>query len=137
MSWTSRPEEGIKYYSGKATYRKTFNLDREQISGGRVYLDLGKVQHVAEVRLNGKNLGTLWTAPWHVDITNVMRASGNTLEIDVINLWVNRVVGDLNLPKEKRIAVTHDLFRFDMVRPITPLIDSGLMGPVTIQREIR
>ncbi len=137
VSWTSRPEEGIKYYSGKATYRKTFNLDREQISGGRVYLDLGKVQHVAEVRLNGKNLGTLWTAPWHVDITNVMRASGNTLEIDVINLWVNRVVGDLNLPKEKRIAVTHDLFRFDMVRPITPLIDSGLMGPVTIQREIR
>ena len=136
MSWTSRPEEGIKYYSGKATYRKTFNLDHKLVAGERVFLDLGKVQHVAEVRLNGEKLGTLWTAPWHVDITGALRASGNTLDVDVINLWVNRVVGDLNLPKEKRIAVTHDVFRFGMVRPTTPLLKSGLLGPVTLQREV-
>jgi hypothetical protein len=131
-SWTKRPEKGIKFYSGKATYRKTFNVDRDIAAKGRLFLDLGKAQDVAAVRLNGKNLGTLWTAPWRVDITDAVRPSGNLLEIDVVNLWVNRVVGDLNLPREKRILETHDVFRFGMVQPTTPLLDSGLLGPVTI-----
>jgi hypothetical protein len=131
-SWTKRPEEGIKFYSGKATYRKTFNVDRDITAKGRLFLDLGKAQHVAAVRLNGKNLGTLWTAPWRVDITDAVRPSGNLLEIDVVNLWVNRVVGDLNLPREKRILETHDVFRFGMVQPTTLLLDSGLLGPVAI-----
>ena len=87
------------------------------------------------MRLNGKKLGVLWTAPWRVEITDAVRPSGNVLEIDVVNLWVNRVVGDLNLPKEKRITETHDVFRFGMVRPTTPLFDSGLLGPVTLQQE--
>ena len=85
--------------------------------------------------MNGKKLGVLWTAPWRVEITDAVRPSGNVLEIDVVNLWVNRVVGDLNLPKEKRITETHDVFRFGMVRPTTPLLDSGLLGPVTLQQE--
>jgi hypothetical protein len=139
VSWTKRAEEGIKFYSGKATYRKQFDLERGvEIGGagsGRVFLDLGNVRHVAEVRLNGTKLGVLWTAPWRVDVTGIVRPSGNVLEIDVVNLWVNRVVGDLNLPKEKRIAETHDVFRFGMVRPTTPLLDSGLLGPVTLQLE--
>jgi hypothetical protein len=139
VSWTNRPEQGIKYYSGKATYRKTFDLDEGLKtgggSGGRLFLDLGRVGHVAEVRLNGKKLGTLWTAPWRVDITDAVRPSDNRLEIDVVNLWVNRVVGDLNLPKEKRITETHDVFRFGMVRPTTPLLESGLLGPVTLLSE--
>jgi hypothetical protein len=132
ISWTKRAEEGIKYYSGTATYRKTFDVDRGPAAKGRLILDLGKVQHVAAVRLNGRNLGTLWTAPWRVDITDALRPSGNLLEIDVVNLWVNRVVGDLNLPKEKRVVETHDVFRFGMVQPTTPLLDSGLLGPVSI-----
>jgi hypothetical protein len=136
VSWTKRPEEGIKYYSGKATYRKTFDVDRKA-NTAPLFLDLGKVQHVAEVRLNGKKLGVLWTAPWRVDVTKAIRPSGNVLEIDVVNLWVNRVVGDLNLPKEKRVTETHDVFRFGMVRPTTPLLDSGLLGPVTLQVEQR
>ena len=139
VSWTKRPEEGIKFYSGKATYRKTFDVTEKLKTEGRdaakLFLDLGKVKHVAEVRLNGKNLGVLWTAPWRVEITDAVRPSGNVLEIDVVNLWVNRVVGDLNLPKEKRLTETHDVFRFGMVRPTTPLLESGLLGPVTLQRE--
>lgn len=70
-----------------------------------------------------------------VEITAAVRPANNDLEIDVVNLWVNRVVGDLNLPKEKRITQTHDVFRFGMVRPTTPLLDSGLFGPVTLQAE--
>ena len=87
------------------------------------------------MRLNGKKLGVLWTAPWRVEITDAVRPSGNVLEIDVVNLWANRVIGDLNLPKEKRFTQTHDVFRFDMVRPTTPLLDSGLLGPVTLRQE--
>jgi len=141
VSWTKRPEEGINYYSGKAIYRKAFELDRNVKTAGRdsgrLFLELGSVQHVAEVRLNGKKLGVLWTAPWRVEITDAVRPAGNVLEVDVVNLWVNRVVGNLKLPKDKRVGETHDVFRFGMVRPTTPLLDSGLLGPVTLSQEDR
>lgn len=143
IDWTKRPEDGIKFYSGKATYRKTFDLNPGSLqttkpNNGkpeRLFLDLGNVKHVAEIRLNGKNLGILWTNPWRVDITDVAKPSRNKLEIDVVNLWANRVIGDLNLPKEKRFAKTHDAFRFDMLTKDTPLIESGLLGPVRVLRE--
>ena len=98
----------------------------------RLFLDLGNVMNVAEVRLNGRKLGILWCAPWRVEITRSVKPADNLLEIDVINLWANRVVGDLNLPKEKRFTRTHDKFRFDMLKSDTPLLDSGLLGPVRI-----
>ncbi|MES2112789.1 MAG: glycosyl hydrolase [Bacteroidota bacterium] len=132
-SWTNRPEEGIKYYSGTATYTKTFDLaKRHGKKAERLFLDLGSVRNVAEVRLNGKKLGILWCAPWRVEITGAVRPSGNKLEVDVINLWANRVIGDLNQPKEKRFTKTHDAFRFDMLRGNTPLLESGLLGPVKV-----
>ena len=141
-NWINHSEEGIKYYSGKATYRKSFNLNEvnegvktESGTGKRLFLDLGNVQDVAEVRLNGKKLGILWCAPWRVEITWPIKSTGNLLEIDVINLWANRVIGDLNLPKEKRFTKTHDGFRFDMIRGSTPLLNSGLLGPVKIMKE--
>jgi hypothetical protein len=138
-SWTNRTEEGIKYYSGKATYRMTFEAGKKGSAGKnirhkdeRIFLDLGNVRDVAEVRLNGKNLGILWCAPWRVEITQAVKSADNLLEIDVINLWANRVIGDLKLPKEQRYTKTHDKFRFDMLMPDTPLLDSGLLGPVRI-----
>jgi len=137
ISWTNRPEEGIKYYSGTATYTKSFDLNtdadhKEMHKPGRIFLDLGAVRNVAEVRLNGKKLGILWCAPWRVEITGAVKPTGNILQVDVINLWANRVVGDLNLPKEKRFTKTHDVFRFDMLRGSTPLLESGLLGPVKV-----
>ena len=137
VSWTTRNEDGIKYYSGRATYRKTFDLQPEaQRQGtGRLFLDLGNVRHVAQVRLNGKDLGVLWTAPWRVDINDVVKPSGNELEVDAINLWANRVIGDLALPKEKRLTKTHEVFRFNMTAKDSPLLESGLLGPVTLLRE--
>ena len=62
------------------------------------------------------------------------KPTGNLLEVDVINLWANRVIGDLNLPKEKRLTKTHDAFRFDMLRGSTPLLESGLLGPVKVYK---
>jgi hypothetical protein len=152
VSWTRRLEDGIKYYSGKAVYRTTFDLEKSVapehgkmpgheagssgLPGGeerrRVFLDMGDVRHVAEVRLNGRRLGVLWTAPWRVEITDVIKPEGNVLEVDVVNLWANRVIGDLGRPKEKRIAVTHEAFRFDMITKDTPLVESGLLGPVRL-----
>ena len=129
-SWTVNADNGIRYYSGKASYSKTF--DPGKIPNKRIFLDLGNLNHIAEVTLNGRYLGILWCSPWRVEITSDIRASGNLLEVDVVNLWANRVIGDLNLPKEKRFTATHDVFRFDELRKNTPLIESGLFGPVRI-----
>lgn len=142
VSWTDRPEDGIRYYSGKACYSKQFDLDTGAVGksksnprGGRLYLDLGELKDVAEVRLNGRKLGILWCSPWRVEITGAVKSTTNLLEIDVVNLWANRVIGDLNQPKDKRITQTHDGFRFDFLTGKTPLLRSGLLGPVRILEE--
>jgi len=136
ISWTQRPEEGIKNYSGTATYRKTFDLpEGANNKTQRPYLDLGNVREVAEVRLNGQELGVLWCYPWRVEITNAVKPAGNVLEVDVVNLWANRVNADLNLPKDKRVTKTYDGFRFNMCSKDVPPKESGLLGPVTLQRD--
>ncbi|MDO6431973.1 glycosyl hydrolase [Flavitalea sp. BT771] len=136
VSWTQRPEEGIKYYSGRATYRKTFDLGQDVApQNGKVrhiYLSLGDVKNVATVRLNGKKLGVLWCAPWQMDITDAVLSGGNILEVEVVNLWCNRVVHDLSLPVGQRLTKTHEVFRFDMLNVHTPILASGLLGPVKV-----
>jgi hypothetical protein len=105
VDWTERPEEGIKYYSGKATYTKVFELaeaDRRE----RIFLDLGEVRNVAEVHPNGKDLGVVWTKPFRVETTGVMQSGRNELEIDIVNLWPNRLIGDAGLPHEKWFTTT-------------------------------
>ena len=101
--WTKRPEDEIKYFSGKATYRKVFDLSgpsKNQNLKSRIYLDLGSIKNVADVRLNKKNLGVVWCAPWRVEITGSVKLSDNLLEIDVVNLWPNRMIGDEMLPED-------------------------------------
>jgi len=139
--WIKRPEEGIKLYSGTATYRKVFDLPagaepRTLNPDSRLYLDLGSVKYIARVKLNGKDLGAVWTAPWRVEITGAVKTGANELEIDVINLWPNRRIGDASLPEEKRY--THSNIAFSPIYPENPpersgLFPSGLLGPVVIQ----
>lgn len=129
-SWTTRSEPGIKYYSGKATYSKSFDLAAGQPqSGKRLWLDLGNLRELAAVRLNGKTLGILWTPPFRVDITDTVKSSGNELEVEVINFWPNRIIGDQFLPMEKRLTKTN----IRKLTKDTALMESGLLGPVTIQ----
>jgi hypothetical protein len=131
VSWTTRPEVGIRYYSGTATYRKSFDLPTSLcMPGRRLALDLGEVRNIAEVRLNGKPLGVLWSPPFRVEITGVARPSGNVLEIEVTNTWYNRLVGDSTLPPGGRFTRTNI-----RVNPQSPPEDSGLLGPVTIHLE--
>ncbi|MBM3333642.1 discoidin domain-containing protein, partial [Candidatus Sumerlaeota bacterium] len=126
--WTQRPEEAIRYYSGAATYRQTFDLT-EPPAGQRFYLDLGEVNNVARVWLNTKDLGVLWTAPRRVEITDAVKPRGNVLIVEVVNLWLNRLIGDASLPPEKRLTTSNAADRF---KPDMPLSPSGLMGPVRL-----
>ncbi|MCX6895688.1 MAG: glycosyl hydrolase, partial [Verrucomicrobia bacterium] len=98
--WSKRAEEGIRYYSGPAVYRKKFSLTTPPATSQRLVLDLGKVAVMAEVKLNGKVLGVLWKPPFRVDITDAVKAGDNQLEIKVVNLWANRQIGDEQLPED-------------------------------------
>lgn len=127
MDWTDHPDESIRYYSGKAIYRKRFSLHSRLPKAGTVFLDLGKVKNIAEVRLNKVDLGVVWTAPWRVDVTDLIKKKDNYLEIDIINLWPNRLIGDAGLPEEKRLTKTNISFKKD-----DALLSSGLLGPVSV-----
>lgn len=127
--WSQRPETAVKYFSGTAVYRKAIALaDPSKIenSKSKIHLDLGTVKETARVKLNGKDLGVVWCAPWRVEITGAVKPGDNALEIDVVNLWPNRLVGDGKLPVEQRRT------RTNVGAPSAPL-PSGLLGPVTIQ----
>ncbi len=149
VDWATHPDEDIRYYSGSATYRKRFDLT----PGTRRprFLDLGAVKNLAEVRLNGQRLGIVWTAPWRVDISSAVRRSGNRLEIEVTNLWPNRLIGDARLPREQRRTVTNVRTYDRVLTANTPffricphcterirtgeeraLLPSGLIGPVRL-----
>lgn len=129
ISWTEHPNQGIQFYSGKAVYNKSFDFDGEINSDKQYWLDLGEVKDVgiASVRLNGNNLGIVWTKPFRVEISDVLKKEDNQLEIDVINSWRNRLVGDRDLPEEKRYTQTNIT-----IRPEWQTLDSGLLGPVKI-----
>ena len=97
--WTKRPEDSIKYYSGIASYRKTFDFpEYVNLKHSELILNLGSVKNLAAVSLNGTDLGTVWTSPFHVRITGVIRRNNNKLKIDVANLWANRLIGDESEP---------------------------------------
>jgi len=131
QDWTGRNEEGIKYYSGIATYRRRFDRPAGLPTGSRVYLDLGTVHEMARVRLNGKDLGVVWCAPWRVDITRALEAGANHVEIEVANLWPNRLIGDASKPEEERITRTTS----NPYNAGSTLLPSGLLGPVTIRAD--
>ena len=98
--WSSNAVERIKYYSGTAVYRKQFNVETTVSTLQSVVLDLGRVEIMADVKLNGKDLGTLWKAPYRIDVTGLLKPGKNTLELVVVNLWCNRLIGDQQLPED-------------------------------------
>lgn len=127
VDWTTRPEPGIQFYSGTAVYRKSFAAPSSQPAKS-VWLDLGEVRELAEVKANGHSCGIAWTPPFRVDITRALKPGTNELEIDVVNFWPNRIIGDQSLPEPQRVTRTN-------VRKLTsstPLMPSGLLGPVRV-----
>jgi hypothetical protein len=129
--WSQHPDTGVKYFSGQATYRTTFSLDPKlEAKDSRWVLDLGQVFVCAQVKLNGQDVGIVWRSPFQVEITRAIRPGENVLEITVANLWPNRLIGDQSLPPEKRIAWT----TWNPYTKDTPLLRSGLLGPVYYER---
>ena len=141
MDWTKHPDEEIKYYSGTAIYNKTFKLDFEPEKDKQYFLQLGKVMDVgiAEVTVNGKDKGVLWTKPFRTEVSHELQKGENTLRIKVVNSWFNRVAGDQTFPDKKQHTSTNiNLKRDFRGRPIEviQLEPSGLLGPVTIEEAV-
>jgi hypothetical protein len=141
-SWTESADAGVKYFSGTATYTKTVTAAAGWFKPGQhVWIDLGKVRDIAEVKVNGKSAGLVWAPPYRVDVTAELKPGLNKLEIEVTNEWTNRQIGDRSLPEDKHILSTPPA----PARPggggggafgfVPPLPESGLMGEVTFVAE--
>jgi (4-O-methyl)-D-glucuronate---lignin esterase len=130
-SWTENADIGVKYFSGTATYSNTIEAPSDwTTNGSRVLLDLGSVKNVAEVRINGRTIGIAWKPPFRLDATDALKPGANTVEIRVTNLWPNRLIGDKQPGATRKYA-------FAVSDPYTansPLLPSGLLGPVQILR---
>lgn len=101
ISLHEHPEPGVKYFSGTAAYHAALTVPRGVMAADRrLFLDLGRVEVLAEVLLNGRNLGIVWKPPYRVEVGNALRTGENNLEVRVTNLWPNRLIGDEQLPEE-------------------------------------
>ncbi|NUM55864.1 MAG: hypothetical protein HUU46_19660 [Candidatus Hydrogenedentes bacterium] len=156
VDWSQRSDESIRYYSGTATYAKTIEIPESALKNRRpLYIDLGRVEAMASVRLNGRELGIAWKRPFRIAIGDAARPGENALEVRVVNLWPNRMIGDERLPADSERDESGTLKQwpqwvlengksptgrvtFATWRHWTAedsLIPSGLLGPVTIVAE--
>jgi hypothetical protein len=153
ISWTDDSDDGVRYFSGTATYEKGFEIPADRLaSGHELWLDLGKVKNFAEVSLNGQNYGVLWKPPFRLNITDAARPGMNKLVVKITNLWPNRLIGDEQLPSDrewdgKQLKAWPQWvldgkpsptgrFTFTTWHHYTKdssLLESGLIGPVTLQ----
>lgn len=125
-SWTENTDNAIKYFSGTAAYENTFKINTK---GKETYIiDLGDVKNIAEVTVNGKNMGIAWKKPFKLDITEAVKAGDNKILVKVTNLWVNRLIGDAQPGVKNKTTFTTMPF----YQPNSPLLPSGLLGPVQI-----
>lgn len=152
--WTDHERKDIKHFSGTAAYRTSFNLsDKWNLSGKRVYLDLGRVEIAAEVILNGQNVGILWKPPFVIDVTDQVVKGENKLEVHVTNLWTNRLIGDEKLKNTSGYSTKLKMpswytnnepmpdgprstfSTFNFYGKDRTLLPSGLLGPVLLRQE--
>ncbi|SPE39662.1 conserved hypothetical protein [Candidatus Sulfopaludibacter sp. SbA3] len=151
----------VQYFSGAATYSRSLDVPADFPGAGkRVVLDLGRVEVIARVRINGRDLGVVWKEPYRLDVTDAVHAGGNDLEIVVTNLWPNRLIGDERLPSENEYGTGAEHGILSMPEWYTkgepkppggritfatwqfyhqddPLLESGLLGPVRLLNPVR
>lgn len=131
VSWNEINNEGIKYYSGSATYEKDFTLSGNDISNGaKAFAVFENIEEMARVFVNGKDCGIVWTIPYKAEITKYLKPGSNHIAVQVINTWNNRIVGDLRNPDKKQYTNTNIKYKF---KPDSPLLKSGLVGKVKIR----
>ena len=132
MAWNDSADKGVKYFSGAGTYTTTVQASPEWLKkGSTLWIDLGDVKNLAVVTVNGKPLGTVWHAPYRVDATSALKAGANQVTVTVINAWVNRLIGDL----QPDATTKYTFSTWKAYKADTPLLPSGLLGPVAIVQE--
>lgn len=128
IAWNDSPDQGVKYFSGTATYTKTLQANRSWFGDRRhIWIDLGDVKNLAHVTVNGKDLGQVWHGPYRIDATEAFHPGANVLVIQVTNAWVNRLIGDQQPGATKYTFADVKPYRAD-----SPLLPSGLIGPVRV-----
>jgi len=165
--WSKRDEDGIKYFSGTAVYKKTFEYQSAGDTKEPLYLDLGKVAVIAEVKLNGRDLGVAWKKPFRLEIGDAIKSGSNELEIKIVNLWCNRLIGDEQLPQDCQWDEKYSAWQlpgsgipllkwpdwltenkprpsgriafttWKLFNKTDQLVESGLLGPVYLQSAMR
>ncbi|MGB5821110.1 MAG: glycosyl hydrolase [Saonia sp.] len=126
--WVTNENDKIKYYSGTAVYTSTFTYKKDK-EAKDVFIDLGNVGVMAAVKINGKDVGTTWIAPFKLKVNKVVQEGENTISVEVVNVWRNRLTGDKTLPEEARTT----WLNIDGITPEEELVPSGLLGPVSLQ----
>jgi hypothetical protein len=129
--WSHSDDPGVRYFSGAGTYKKTVQASPDWFKrGSHLWIDLGDVRNLAVVTINGKDLGEAWHAPYRLDATSALKPGANEITIMVVNAWVNRLIGDEQTGATK--------YTFADVKPYkanSPLLPSGLLGPVSVIRD--
>lgn len=127
--WKDNADQGIKYFSGTASYTRAIDVPDAWMNGNEeLVLDLGEVKNLATVVINGKDAGILWKKPFRMNIKTFLHAGSNNIEVKVTNLWVNRLIGDQQPGiKEKYTYTTMQFYKAE-----SPLLSSGLLGPVKL-----
>ena len=126
--WAVHPNDSIRYYSGAAVYHNNFNLQKIS-KRSRVFLNLGMVKDIAKININGVELGGVWTSPYKLDVTTALKKGKNSIDIKVVNTWVNRLIGDYGLPADKKITWTIN----NPYNSNSTLQPSGLLGLVSFE----
>ncbi len=130
--WNESSDKGVKYFAGTGTYTKTVQASADWFKkGASLWIDLGDVKNIAIVTVNGKELGTVWHAPYRVDATSALKPGANEVSVKVINAWVNRLVGDL----QPDATTKYTFSAWKAYKADSPLLPSGLIGPVAILQE--
>ena len=139
--WNENTDPLIKYFSGTASYTNSFYLSEEEAKSP-ARLQLGEVHDISHIWINGKDMGTVWTAPWSVDITGALKEGVNELKIEITNCWANRLIGDAGLPENEWTTKTNvrrvpDRSEYksshQAFSATDELMTSGLVGPVKIE----
>lgn len=131
-SWSDNSDPAIRYFAGHGTYTKHLEAPADWFqTGAPLLLDLGDVANLAQVSINGKSLGTLWKAPYRLDVTGALHPGDNLITIRVANLWVNRLIGDAQPDAAKKVTFTAR----NPYKASSPLVPAGLLGPVRLLRE--
>jgi len=128
VDWSQSADDRIKYFSGTAVYQTEVEME-ESMKGEEIWMNLGDAQAIAGVRVNGKEAGIVWTAPWRLNVSEFLTLGSNTIEIEVANTWLNRLKGDALLDPGKRKS----WMALDVLNSADTLQSSGLLGPLTLE----